>query len=185
MEILTTDRLVLRPFSAGDHAFVADLHRHPGVQRFIPSQATTTAERTAAQVERFVSYADHPVHGMWCVTLAGGTPVGLLMLKPIPRSQGAPAADGEPEVEIGWRIHRDHEGRGYVTEAARRVLEHAWASGLQRVVAVTDPENHASMRVCARLGMRDEGTTQDYYDEQVRLFVIDRAAGDGSREGEA
>ncbi|ACV05644.1 GNAT family N-acetyltransferase [Kytococcus sedentarius] len=182
METLTTERLVLRPFTTGDHDFVADLHRHPGIERFIPSQATTTPERTSHQLERFTSYADHPVHGMWCVTLADGRPVGLLMLKPIPFSADNPRADGESDLELGWRIHVDHEGNGYATEAARRVLEHAWGAGLPRVVAVTDPENHPSMRVCTRLGMRDAGLTDDYYDETVRLFVLERPDADETAE---
>ncbi|WP_462418226.1 GNAT family N-acetyltransferase [Kytococcus sp. Marseille-QA3725] len=174
METLRADRLVLRPFTAADHAFVADLHRHPGIARFIPSQATTTPERTTEQLERFAAYADHPVHGMWCVTLDDGTPVALVMLKPIPFSAESPRAGGEPDLEVGWRVHLDHEGRGYATEAAERVLEHAWAAGVDRVVAVTDPRNEASMRVCGRLGMVGRGTTREYYDEEVRLFVIDR-----------
>lgn len=179
MDVLTTERLVLRPFTAEDEQFVADLHRHPGIVRFLPDQATTTPERTRAQLERFLSYADHPVQGMWCITRSDGTPVGLLMLKEIPFSAGSPRAGGAPDVEIGWRVHPGHEGRGYVTEAAERVLQHAWDSGLTRVIAVTDPENTASQRVCARLGLRDEGLTGDYYDETVRLFVLDRSTGAG------
>lgn len=171
MQTFETDRLVLRPFTPDDQQFVHEVHTHPGIARFIPGQVSRSSEATRAQTERFMSLADHPVHGFWCVTLADGTPVALVMFKPVPFSEDSPRAQEEQDVEIGWRQHPDHGGHGYVTEAAARVLEHAWASGLQRVVAVTDPENHASMGVCRRLGMVDAGPSADYYDKTTRLFV--------------
>lgn len=136
MQTFQTDRLVLRPFTPDDQQFVHEVHTHPGIARFIPGQVSRSSEATRAQTERFMSLADHPVHGFWCVTLADGTPVALVMFKPVPFSQDSPRAQEEQDVEIGWRQHPDHGGHGYVTEAAARVLEHAWASGLQRVVAV-------------------------------------------------
>ena len=61
---------------------------------------------------------------------------------------------------------------GIATEAATRVLGHA--SDLPRIVAVTHPDNEASQRVARRLGMRDEGLTDRYYDTTTRLFVLER-----------
>ena len=50
---------------------------------------------------------------------------------------------------------------GYVAEAARAVLDHVLASGLPRVVAVTDPANSASQAVCERIGMRREAELRE------------------------
>lgn len=44
------------------------------------------------------------------------------------------------------------------------MLEHA--SALSRIVAVTYPQNLPSQRVTARLGMRDEGLTDRYYNSR-------------------
>ena len=52
------------------------------------------------------------------------------------------------------------------------MLEHA--SALSRIVAVTYPQNLPSQRVTARLGMRDEGLTDRYYNLTMRLFVVER-----------
>ena len=41
-------------------------------------------------------------------------------------------------------------------------------------IAVTHPDNEASQRVARRLGMRDEGLTDRYYDTTTRLFVLER-----------
>lgn len=59
--------------------------------------------------------------------------------------------------EIGWTLHPDHVGRGYMTEAAGAVLQIAFGDiGLHRVIAQLDARNDASVALCKRLGMRDE-----------------------------
>jgi RimJ/RimL family protein N-acetyltransferase len=63
----------------------------------------------------------------------------------------------EPKVEIGWRLAHQHWGNGYVTEAARRVLDWlfddlAWPE----IVTFTRQENRKSQAVKQRLGMRRE-----------------------------
>jgi RimJ/RimL family protein N-acetyltransferase len=60
-------------------------------------------------------------------------------------------------AEIGWALHRDHQGRGYAGEAARALLGYAFDTlGLHRVKAELDPRNEASVALCLRLGMRHE-----------------------------
>jgi RimJ/RimL family protein N-acetyltransferase len=57
-------------------------------------------------------------------------------------------------VEIGWRIAHEHWGRGYVPEAARAVLAHAFGPlGLDEVVSFTSAGNANSRRVMEKLGM--------------------------------
>lgn len=112
--------------------------------------------------------------------------VGTLLLKPIPISGSALAADpgtadlehaiASLDVEIGWHLHPDVWGRGVATEAARRVLDHASDHGLEHVVAVTHPDNLPSQRVALRLGMVDRGSTERYYDTTTRLFDLDLSA---------
>jgi ribosomal-protein-alanine N-acetyltransferase len=69
-----------------------------------------------------------------------------------------------PCVEIGWRLARPVWGQGYVTEAARRVLEFAFGPlGLPEVVAFTTVTNQRSRAVMERLGMtRNPADDFDY-----------------------
>lgn len=61
--------------------------------------------------------------------------------------------EGWPAEEIGWLLRRDVWGRGYATEAATAVLAHGRALlGLERVIALIQPENAASIRLALRLG---------------------------------
>ncbi|AOX66573.1 hypothetical protein BJK06_13165 [Curtobacterium sp. BH-2-1-1] len=65
-------------------------------------------------------------------------------------------------AEIGYATHPDARGHGFVTEAADRVLQWAFAPapdglGLARVQWRAMAENRASIAVAQRLGMRYEG----------------------------
>lgn len=58
-------------------------------------------------------------------------------------------------MELGWVLHRDHWRKGYVTEAAQALMEHArdnW--GVRCVFACCDEENIASYRLMEKLGMK-------------------------------
>ena len=58
-----------------------------------------------------------------------------------------------PEPELGWQLYDGHEGQGFATEAARALLDWAFAErGLQGLVSYTGPENLASQAVARRLG---------------------------------
>jgi RimJ/RimL family protein N-acetyltransferase len=68
--------------------------------------------------------------------------------------------------EIGWTLHPDHTGWGYMTEAARAVLSLAFTDiKLHRAIAVLDPRNDASVALCSRLGMRKEA----HFSEDLRF----------------
>lgn len=73
-----------------------------------------------------------------------------------------PNINGKPEVEIGYRLVRSAWGKGYATEAARAVCEHAFKNlGISRLIALIDPSNVASLRVAEKIGM--------HYDQDVML----------------
>ncbi|MDV3222925.1 GNAT family N-acetyltransferase [Intrasporangium sp.] len=169
MTRLETARLVLREFTHDDAQFVLELHQHPDLVRFIATAALQDLAGAHEVIDLFLA-VEGPDRGWWCACLRDGTPVGAVLLKDIRASQGREVHD----VEVGWRQHVDHCGRGYMTEAARAVVDLGFQTGLDRIVAVVDPENHPSRRICERLGMRYEGRTTDYYDDELDLYVIRR-----------
>ncbi|WP_040159571.1 GNAT family N-acetyltransferase [Nigerium massiliense] len=179
MSTLRTDRLFLRPFEDGDVDFLLDLYSRPEVMRFIGDGSVQTTRAQAEQ--RLVRYraVDDPVQGIWAITDAGsGDRYGTLLLKGLPasapdRRPGAPRPESG-HIEIGWHLHPDAWGRGVATEAAAAVLGHAWSGGLSHVLAVTHPDNVASQAVARRIGMRDLGLTDAFYDTGTALFRVDR-----------
>ena len=181
---LTTDRLTLRTYGEGDVDALFDLHSRVEVQRWIGDglPMSDREEASASLVRRRDVPYPEPM-GIWAIDLEGRL-AGTLLLKPIPISGSPLAADPRnpelalesPDVEIGWHLHPDVWGRGVATESARRVLDHAREHGLERVVAVTHPDNLPSQRVALRLGMVDRGSTERYYDTMTRLFDLDLTA---------
>jgi RimJ/RimL family protein N-acetyltransferase len=170
---LDTERLRLRPFRGTDLDFIRRLHQHPELLRFIPSAATPDEAAARRHLERFMTLADHRVQGFTLVELRvasdgapAGTPVGLVMVKPIPPSGGGEAVD----LEIGWRQVAEHCGHGYITEASRAVLEAVLEASIDEVIAVAHPDNTPSHAVAERIGMRRVGLSRDYYDTETLLF---------------
>lgn len=174
---IKTDRLALRPWQDADVDFVFDLYSRWVVQRFIGTEPAVMESRSEAaeRLERFKAL-DHPIHGIWAVTRKeDGLPIGTLLLKPIPASGEEPLQPSS-EIEIGWHFHPDHWGNGFAGEAAGAVLDHAFAAGLEQVIAVTNPANEASQSVCRRIGMEHQGSTKKYYNDRCELFVVKNPA---------
>lgn len=197
MKSLETDRLILRQWKPEDAGFVLDLYSRWEVQRFIGNHPQVMRDRSEAD-ERIRGWQqmDNPVHGVWAVQLkeqlqgqaglrchgSGGGPssgtdqdlpaplAGTLLLKSIPASGDDLPLEPSGDTEIGWHFHPDYWGHGYATEAAAAVLSYAFASGLEKVVAVTAPANIASQSVCLRIGMRHCGQTRRYYNALCELF---------------
>jgi len=152
--ILETPRLVLREFTHEDDAFVLRLLNEPSWLRFIGDRGV----RTLPDARRYLddgprrSYARNGF-GLWCVVPKGGdAPVGMC---------GLIRRDTLPDVDVGFAFLPEAWGRGYARESAAAVLDHARdVLGLRRVLAITDPENAASIRVLERVGMRREGTVR-------------------------
>jgi RimJ/RimL family protein N-acetyltransferase len=148
---LATARLLLRPFRAGDLAPFAALNAHPLVVEWLGRR--TTAE-SAALTERINAEIDREGWGFWAVEVVGGEPfIGMAGLHRVD-----PSFPFAPTVEIGWRLHPAHWGRGYATEAAAASLDHGFASGIEEVVAFTAAGNMRSQAVMRRIGMERDLT---------------------------
>ena len=146
--VVTTPRLVLRPFAAVDLAPFYELNTHPAVVESLGS-APTRAE-SDGEVARATAELEREGWGAWAVEVPGEVPlVGMVGLHRV-----RPELPCAPAVEVLWRLHPDQWGRGYATEAARASLQHGFeAGGLQEVIAFTTTLNTRSQSVMVRLGM--------------------------------
>ncbi len=145
---LRTERLVMRRWRADDRPAFAALNADPEVMRHFP--APLTREQSDQMVDRIEARFDRHGFGLWAVEVAGtGRFIGFTGLA-VPNF----AAPFMPAVEIGWRLARSAWGHGYASEAARRVLGHAFGElGLGEVVSFTSTSNTRSMAVMERIGM--------------------------------
>jgi RimJ/RimL family protein N-acetyltransferase len=66
--------------------------------------------------------------------------------------------DRPGQAEIGFTLSREHQGKGYATEAVDCLLDYVFGRlEKHRVIAVTDVRNLPAARVLERVGMRREG----------------------------
>jgi RimJ/RimL family protein N-acetyltransferase len=84
-------------------------------------------------------------HGVWTVEpKTDGDVLGFVLIGFEP---------GDQVPELGYLFRPAVEGRGYATEAARALRDHAVGPmGLKDLVSYIDPENARSIRVAERLG---------------------------------
>ena len=150
-----TERLRIRPASAGDLDATWAFRRHPEVSEWL-TQSTQDRETYA---EVFLE----PTR-LACTLIAehDETVVGDLMLRiedPWAQTEAAARARGR-QAELGWVIAPEHSGRGYGTEAARALLRICFEDlELHRAVALCFADNAASWRIMERIGMRREAHT--------------------------
>lgn len=66
-------------------------------------------------------------------------------------------------AELGYAIRHDRWGKGYATEISAIMLDYGFTSlGLHRVQAACGPDNTASQRVLAKLGLQYEGRMREH-----------------------
>src|SRR5688500_10743544 len=113
---LQTDRLVLRRWRDADRPLFAELNAHPVVMEHFPSMLTRA--ESDAFVDRIEEHFEHHGWGLWAVEVRlDHTFIGYVGLWP-----ASFAAHFTPAVEVGWRLRREHWGRGFAPEAATAVL---------------------------------------------------------------
>lgn len=150
--ILTTQRLILRPYEPGD--WVA-AHQYGGdaetcqYQRWGPN----TEDETREFVEDCVEASTWPeeLGYYYAITLKeDGTLIGGCNLCHVSKTDSG--------AMIGYTINRDYWRQGYTSEAAAALLELGFTeAGLHRIVSWCTPENIGSWKVMEKIGMRREG----------------------------
>ncbi len=109
-----------------------------------------TAEETRERLRELIEHQKRYGFSKWGVEdRASGVVVG---------DCGIQLLEGGPDVELGYRLRPSVWGRGYATEGARACLGAAFTGlGIDRVVAIVEPGNAASVRVLEKIGMRPAG----------------------------
>ncbi|WP_321448140.1 GNAT family N-acetyltransferase [uncultured Cohaesibacter sp.] len=164
-----TERLILRERSLGDLDVCVAMDLDPEVVKYIrptppePEHRVFLREsisRQFAQGLGFWSIFEKAAEG------AEGEFIGWVLLVPL--------AGGGPEVEIGYRFVQRAWGKGYATEAATVIRDHAFEeAGLDAICGVTDPHNAASQHVLQKIGLSREGD-RFAYGEVLPFFLLTR-----------
>lgn len=153
MAELRTERLLLRRWRDTDLDPFAALNGDPETMRFFP--APLTREQSDAFARHIRDTIESRGWGLWAVEAPGDAEfVGFVGL-------GRPSFEAHftPAVEVGWRLAREHWGKGYASEAARAAVAYGFDElGLGEIVSFTSRLNVPSIRVMERIGMTRDPT---------------------------
>ena len=142
----STPRLRFREMTLADLDVMSSMLGDPVVMTYYP--APKTRNEAAAWIEwNQANYARHG-YGLWIVETHDGDFVGDCGLT-------WQQVNGRSELEVGYHVRRELQGRGYASEAASACLDFARdVVGVGLLVAIIHPDNAASRRVAERLAMR-------------------------------
>lgn len=147
MEIIETQRLLLRPFEPEDEAFVIATLIDNDFMVFSPSgpvDVATAQQRFQRLLHQpkdvgFAKLAIVVKHSQQLIGYCGAATCEL---------------DGRVEIELGYRLIKSARGLGYATEAAKALLDSYALKGIHNIIAFTEPQNEPSIRVLQKLGFK-------------------------------
>lgn len=175
VEVLRTERLILRHLTEADAPFVLELLNEPGFVENIGDRGVRDLEGARRYVSEGpgASYRQYG-YGLWLVARREGEPIGIC---------GLVKREGLEHADLGYALLQRHWRQGYASEAAAAVLDYARrVIGLTRILAITKPGNRASIAVLERVGLRQDGVVRlPGADEDSRLFVSAETQFSGSR----
>jgi RimJ/RimL family protein N-acetyltransferase len=163
--VLETERLLIRQLSTEDAGFILELLNEPSFIRNIGDRGVRTIEGANAYILNgpVASYAKNGF-GLYLVKLKE-TDESIGMCGLIKR-------DTLEDVDIGYAFLPKFWSKGYAFESARAVKEYAKNTiGLNRIVAIVDPENGGSIRVLEKIGLQFEKMVRLSEDDiDLKLF---------------
>lgn len=76
--------------------------------------------------------------------------------------------------DLGFAFLPKYEGQGFATESAKACLAHYLGDRIPKILAITLPENKASIAVLANAGMQDTGITHRSSADELKVFSISK-----------
>lgn len=164
---LRTPRLTLRQPDAGDVAAMFAIRSDPEVTRYWSGSPWQSLEEAAQWLEGVEAGHRDGSALQFVIDLRDSTrTIGGCTLFNFHR--------GCRRAEIGYLLGRPYWGRGYMNEALRAMIAHAFgALSLRRLEADIDPDNIASARSLERLGFRHEGRLRERWEVEGQISDSD------------
>lgn len=168
MEILETERLLLRQLSTEDAEFMLGLLNDPSFIRNIGDRGVRTTDDARSYI----------LNGPVASYAKNGFGLYLVVLKETKESIGICGLikrDVLEDVDIGYAFLPKFWSRGYAVESAQAMKTYAKdVIRLNRLVAITDPANEGSIRVLEKIGLKFEKMVKLSEDDiDLKLFAID------------
>jgi RimJ/RimL family protein N-acetyltransferase len=151
--MITTSRLLLRPWRKTDLAAMAAINADERVMKYFPS--TQDEEQTKGFMGRQHLLQKERGYCFFAAELLETQEViGFIGLAYVTME-----ADFTPCVEIGWRLHPDTWGKGLATEGAKACIDFGFNErDLTEIYSYTPLNNLPSRRIMEKIGMEQFST---------------------------
>jgi RimJ/RimL family protein N-acetyltransferase len=150
---LRTERLLLRTMTGADVDHIHAYQSREDVCRYLTFEPRSREEVSEKVAKYATAVALNGDGDYWQLAVERASEPGRVIGDVYFTIKSVANATGE----IGWTLHPDFQGHGYMTEAASAVLGIAFTElCLHRVTAELDPRNDGSVALCRRLGLREE-----------------------------
>jgi len=164
---LNTERLLVRGFDTNDAEFILELLNQPSFIQFIGDKGVRSVDdaRNYITTGPIESYQRHGF-GLYLVELKDRkVPIGMC---------GVLKRESLPDPDLGFAFLPEYWGKGYAFEAASAALDQARDFfKLARILAITNPDNDASIKLLATLGFQFERVMKLSSDsDEVKLFSL-------------
>jgi ribosomal-protein-alanine N-acetyltransferase len=178
---LETERLILRPYGEGDLTDYFAMLRDRKNLYYLDDIVTDTLEEARESLQGAIELAASGMARRFAILLKGED--GII---------GGVGYDITAETPLGrvghmgWFILPEHQKKGYVTEAARRVLAYAFdEDNCTRITTGCYRDNTPSVKVMEKVGFRLEAVKPkaQYHDGEMKdrlEYSVCRGAGQRS-----
>ena len=164
---IETERLRLRAHRLDDFDAYAVMWQDPKVYRFIGG-VPFTREASWSRFLRHIGLWHYLGFGFFALEhKATGVFIGECGFHDLRRAIVPPL---EGTMETGWSLAGPMQGQGLAAEAMRAAIVWASTNGTgDRLTAIIDPDNGASLRLAEKLGFR-EFTRSTYHDSPIVML---------------
>lgn len=168
MNIIETDRLHLRKLTTEDAEFILNLYNQPSFIQFIGDRGIRTLDDardflTKRLLESYKRFG----FGLYLTLLKeNNIPIGIC---------GLIKRDSLEDIDIGFAFLPQYWLKGYAVESASAVLTHAKDNlDIKRIAGITTPDNHGSIKVLEKIGLKFEKMVKLPEDEiELKFFIKD------------
>jgi len=156
----------MKPITREDLPWLIEMRSAPAVNRFLGGPEKQNAEAINARLPFYLESHERYGFGFCTMTLKStGEMIGTSGLQPL---------EDTGEIEVGYNFSERFWRQGFGYECAIAWLKYGFeTAGLERIVAVADPQNTGSWRIMEKCGMKYE-KNEEHYGIDCVLYAVSR-----------
>ncbi|ATP57291.1 GNAT family N-acetyltransferase [Pedobacter ginsengisoli] len=170
--VIETKRLILRELEYSDENDLFEMDSDPEVHLYIENNPVKSIEEIRKVIEMLKKqYVENGIARWAVVDKVTNECIGWAGLKYFRELLN----NHFNFYELGYRFKRKHWGRGFATEASTVILDFGFKNlNIDKIYAITDPNNVNSKKVLAKLGF-DLRETFDYEGDPIDWFELKKS----------